>query len=284
MRRVVAISRRLGVTKVRLTGGEPLLRKGLVDFIVALKQIEGLTDISLTTNGILLAKMAEEIKAAGIKRINVSLDSLNGEKYAHMTGGGDLARVLAGIYLAHDLGIAPIKINSVSIKGFNDDEILDFAALAWKNPFQVRFIELMPVGPRQDLEGGEFLSNEEVFKTIAGRYRLTEQIPPRGENAGPARIYRMAGGRGEIGFISPLSHVFCGSCNRLRLTADGSLLSCLLSPEGIELKRHLRAGLDDEELTLLVKKAVLIKPGRHLLDREEGRMRKCGRPMNSIGG
>lgn len=282
--RVVRLAVGLGITKIRITGGEPLVRKGLVGFIRDLREIEGLTDISLTTNGVLLAPLAAEIHRAGIRRINISLDSLDEAKYARITGGGDLRAVQAGIEEARRLGFDPIKINNVAIRGFNDDEILDFAEMACRNPFQVRFIELMPVGPAGPLGDGNYLSNHVVRGIIEGSYRL-EELNSRGPgNAGPARIFRIEGGRGEIGFISPLSHTFCDSCNRLRLTADGSLLSCLLYPDGIDLKGSLRGGCSDEKLGELLKRAIMVKPMQHQASHDPGQVKKCGRHMYRIGG
>ncbi|MDI6726531.1 MAG: GTP 3',8-cyclase MoaA [Smithellaceae bacterium] len=282
--RVIRAAVRLGITKVRLTGGEPLVRRGLADFIRTLGEIENLTEISLTTNGILLASMADEIRRAGIKRINISLDSLDKGKYARITGGGDLQAVLDGIDEACRLGFSPIKINNVAIKGFNDDEILDFAGLARERPFQVRFIELMPFTGDGQVETGDYLSNQIVREVIEGRYGLQE-IQRQGENnSGPARIFRLNGGMGEIGFISPLSHLFCDSCNRLRLTSDGTLLSCLLYPDGIDLKESLRRGCSDEELAKLLQKAIIVKPMKHQISPIGGRIKKCGRQMYNIGG
>ncbi len=282
--RIVRLAVGLGITKIRVTGGEPLLRRGLTGFIRDLSQIEGLADISLTTNGILLAPMAAAIRQAGIRRINISLDSLDKAKYARITGGGELRAVLAGIEEAKRLSFDPIKINNVAIRGFNDDEILDFADLAFNNPFQVRFIELMPVGPTGSLGNGNYLSNLVVREIIGGRYRLQETNLQGNGHAGPARIFRIEGGRGEIGFISPLSHTFCDSCNRLRLTADGSLLSCLLYPDGIDLKKTLRGGCSDENLSELLKRAIMVKPMQHQASHDPGQVKKCGRHMYRIGG
>ncbi len=281
--RIVRLAVGLGITKIRITGGEPLVRKGLLSFIRELGEIDGLNDISLTTNGVLLAPMAADIWRAGIRRINISLDSLDELKYARITGGGDLRAVRSGIEEARRLGFNPIKINNVAIRGFNDDEILDFAKMAFQNPFQVRFIELMPVGPTGCMGNGNYLSNLAVREIIAGPYRLQETLSTGG-NAGPARIFRIEGGQGEIGFISPLSHTFCDSCNRLRLTADGYLLSCLLHPDGIDLRGSLRGGLSDDNLTELLKRAIMVKPMQHRASHDPGQVKKCGRHMYRIGG
>lgn len=282
--RVIRMAVRLGITKVRITGGEPLVRKDLAGFIRNLGEIAGLTDISLTTNGILLAPMAAELRQAGIKRINISLDSLDRGKYARITGGGNLQAVLDGIQEAHRLGFAPIKINNVAIKGFNDDEILDFAGLAREKPFQVRFIELMPFTREGQAQNGNYLSNRIVREVIEGRYDLCGVDRQAENNSGPARIFRLKGGAGEIGFISPLSHLFCDSCNRLRLTSDGTLLSCLLYPNGIDLKKSLRRGCSDEELALCLQEAIIVKPKEHQIGSDDARVKKCGRHMYDIGG
>ncbi len=279
--RVIDVAAKMGVEKVRITGGEPLVRRGLPGFIARLKIVEGLRDISLTTNGILLERAAAELFFAGVKRINISLDSLNADMYTHITRGGDLAAVLRGIDAAHRIGFAPIKINVVVIKGINDSEVLDFAKLTLDNPYQVRFIELMPFGASG---GARYLSNEIVMERIGGEYRL-EPVSGHGQGTeGPARVYRIAGGKGEIGFISPLSHSFCSSCNRLRLTADGHLRACLLMDEEIDLKTALRAGCSDEDIERLIREAVLKKSQRHEAARDDGKLKKCAKQMVSIGG
>ncbi len=282
--KIVAAAVETGISKIRITGGEPLVRKGIIEFISHLREIEGIKDISLTTNGILLASFAEAIYRAGIKRINISLDSLRKEKYRRITGGGDLDAVLEGIEEARRLGFSPIKINAVVVKGFNDDEILDFAGLAVSEPFQVRFIELMPLGEKTATDNGNYLSNEIVHKTITGKYLLEPLARDDAGTDGPARIYKISGGRGEIGFISPLSHNFCHLCNRLRLTSQGRLLSCLLYPEEIDLKGPLRAGCTGEELAFLIRRAVMVKPVKHQISCDRADLKKCRREMSKIGG
>lgn len=275
----------LGLTKVRITGGEPLVRRGLVDFIAQLAVIPGLNDISLTSNGMLLEEYARPLFQAGVKRINISLDSLNADKFSEITRGGDLASVLRGIEAVHQAGFHPIKINAVAIKGVNDDEILDFAQLSIHKPFQVRFIELMPIGRQAGLsyEGG-FLSNDVIFARINNIYPL-EAVKVEGDSiAGPARIYRIAGGRGEIGFISPISHHFCGDCNRLRLTADGLLRACLLQDKEISLRDGLRNGSTDEELKEVISSVIAGKPKQHDISREDHYLKKCAKEMSSLGG
>jgi GTP 3',8-cyclase len=280
--RVVKETVKMGISKVRITGGEPLVRRGVVDFFRSLKSIEELDDISLTTNGVLLGRYAEHLVQAGMKRINISLDSLKSERYASITRGGDLQAVLQGIEAVHALGMAPIKINVVVVKGFNDDEVLDFARLTCEKPYQIRFIELMPLGSSHVHNAGKFLSNEIVRKQIESVYGLS---PINGNNRdGPARLYRLAGGPGTIGFISPVSHHFCNTCNRLRLTADGHLRACLLSDVETNLKEPLRAGCSDLELHQLIKTTLDLKPLSHGMMEGHGRAKKCLKEMSAIGG
>ncbi len=282
--RIVKVAVALGVAKVRITGGEPLVRRGLVGFITRLAAIPGLQDISLTSNGMLLEKFAAPFFQAGIKRINISLDSLNAAKYAEITRGGNLQSVLRGIEAVHQAGFHPIKINAVAIKGINDDELLDFAQLSIDKPFQIRFIELMPMGRAGLSYKGEFLSNEVIFDMINNVYPL-EPLKEEGNLvAGPAHMYRIAGGRGKIGFISPISHNFCGNCNRLRLTADGSLRACLLQDKEISLRHVLRNGYSDDVLKELITGVIADKPKQHDISHEDHHLKKCVKEMSALGG
>jgi len=282
--RIVAASVKVGIAKVRVTGGEPLVRRGVVAFIRSLGSVGGIDDISLTTNGILLEACAQPLFTAGIKRINISLDSLDAAKYAGITRGGDLQAVLRGIAAAHRAGYSPIKINTVTIKGFNDDEILDFARHTIDMPYQVRFIELMPLGEAGACNDGRYLSNELVRETIGNAYELEPLNGSRNAVDGPARLYRIAGGRGAIGFISPVSEHFCDSCNRLRLTADGHLRACLLSDDEVDLKGPLRSGCSDNDLQELIKATVAKKPMKHGMIHDGNAIRKCRKDMSAIGG
>jgi cyclic pyranopterin phosphate synthase len=283
--RVIKTAVQTGIVKVRVTGGEPLVRKGIVDFLASLKQIDGLKDITLTTNGILLENFAERLFNAGIRRINISLDSLNAEKYASITRGGNLKAVLGGIDKVEKAGFSPIKINVVVIKGVNEDEVLDFAKIAIEKPYQVRFIELMPVGEVGADNNDKYVSNDSVMEKIE-KYNILEPASSPGDNTdGPARIYSIQGGRGKIGFISAVSHNFCESCNRLRLTADGHLRACLLSDEEIDLKDPLRSGCSDSELEDLIKTIIAKKPTRYDTSiSDKVHFKKCVRDMRSIGG
>jgi cyclic pyranopterin phosphate synthase len=282
--RIVRVAVGTGIKKIRITGGEPLVRRGVVDFIASLKTIPDLRDISLTTNGTLLAEFAGKLFHAGVKRINISLDSLNPEKYERITRGGDLNAVLKGIDEVHRIGFSPIKINIVAIKGFNDDEILDFAKLSMNKPFQIRFIELMTLGHTDLDRDSKYLSNDVTREKIRERYSLEPVDGERKRIDGPARIYRIAGSAGQIGFISPVSHQFCHSCNRLRLTSDGHLRACLLSDEEVNLKGALRDGCSDDYLAKLIIGAIAKKPIRHDLACDEGHIKKCMKDMSIIGG
>jgi cyclic pyranopterin phosphate synthase len=282
--RIIRIATGEGITKVRITGGEPLVRRGVVEFIASLRSIPELADISLTTNGILLEPFAEPIFTAGIGRINVSLDSLNAEKYAAITRGGDIAAVLKGIRKAREVGFTPIKINIVAVRGFNDDEIADFARLTFDHPYQIRFIELMRLGHAGIENNGRYISNSLVMERVRAA-GVIEPVSGSGqESDGPARIYRLQGGLGEIGFISPVSRHFCHSCNRLRLTADGHLRACLLSDEETDLKGPLRAGCSDAEIGALIRRTIARKPRQHELSCDEGHVKKCMKEMTAIGG
>jgi len=282
--RIIKEAVQMGITKVRITGGEPLVRRGVVDFFRSLHSIAGLDDISLTTNGIFLGHYAESLARAGMKRINISLDSLRPERYASITRGGNLQYVLRGIEAVHALGMTPIKINVVVVKGFNDDEVVEFARLAHAKPYHVRFIELMPLGSSYIQNDGKYLSNDTVKARIEKHFTLTALRDNDSGKGGPASLFRPAGGAGIIGFISPVSHHFCISCNRLRLTADGHLRACLLSDDETNLKEPMRSGCSDSELQQLIKSTLELKPLRHGITDEPGRARKCLKEMSAIGG
>lgn len=282
--RVITQAAKMGFIKVRLTGGEPLVRRGFVDFAASLRKIKGLQDISLTTNGILLNDCAQEIFDAGVNRVNISLDSLNKEKFFQITGGGNLDDVLRGIDAAEKAGFAPIKINTVVIRGFNDHEALDFARLAMSKPYQIRFIELMPISQVNLNQPKEFMPNIQLLDEIRRHFKLEDQTKKKKQTDGPARIFKLAGGAGEIGFINPVSDHFCATCNRLRLTADGKLRACLLNEAEIDLKEALDRRCSDDELAELIARAILLKPEKHDLDCSDRHLKKCHRDMSDIGG
>ncbi len=258
--RLVRIGVRLGIVKVRVTGGEPLVRKGALDFLKKLCRIEGLEDVSLTTNGVLLADSLDEIAEAGIRRINISLDTLDRKTYHRITGKDEFARVWEGIMQAHQKGFSPIKLNIVVLNGINDHELVDLARLSLEYPFHIRFIEYMPIG-QTPVSRAEPLLYEQVRFRIA---KLGELIPlQKGGLDGPASRFRFKNAPGEIGFISAVSHHFCDPCNRLRLTADGRIRPCLLSGISEDIKSPLRAGLLDEDLAQIFIKAAERKPRHH---------------------
>jgi cyclic pyranopterin phosphate synthase len=243
--RLIRVAAQAGVRKIRVTGGEPLMRRGVVDFLARLSKISGITEVCLTTNGLLLADMAEDLWKAGLRHLNVSLDTLKEERYREITGEYRLHQVLAGVERALCLGFQPLKINFVVLKGLNDDEVHDFAELARTRPLQVRFIEFMPTTEPQRW-ARHFLPMAEVRQRLADLGTMKEV--PSGATAGPARIVRPPGFTGTLGFISSVSEHSCSRCNRLRLTAAGRLRPCLFAPRELDLKTPLRQGAGDEEL------------------------------------
>jgi cyclic pyranopterin phosphate synthase len=269
---IVRAASKLGIDKVRLTGGEPLIRKGLLKLIENLAQIKGLKDLSLTTNGILLQEYARDLKRAGLTRVNVSLDSLDREKYRRITRGGHLDDVLEGIRLAREVGLTPLKLNIVLIGGFNDDEIEDFVNLTLTNDLEVRFIELMPVGEAQTWRKSSFIPNETVLEKVP---RLIP-LPFKGHGT-VARLYKLPSGKGKVGLISPISSHFCSYCNRIRLTADGKLKPCLHSNQEVSLKNA-----HPDELLRLMFEAIKAKPAKHHISAYKASQTK--RNMNEIGG
>jgi len=261
----------LGVRKIRLTGGEPLVRRGMVELCRRLRAIPGLGELDLTTNGILLPEMAADLKAAGVDRVNISLDTLDADKYRRVTRGGSLEKALAGIQAAKAAGLCPIKLNCVLIGGFNDDEIPALAALTVDEPVEVRFIELMPIGDVEGFGPEAYLPCEAVLE------RLPRLVPAEGSGR-VAERYRLPGAAGAVGLIRPLSHSFCAYCDRLRLTADGQLKPCLHSSEEIPLR-----GLHGEALRRQLERAILGKPARHGELSPSSRSGSI-RDMNQIGG
>lgn len=275
---VVRILSRKGVRKVRLTGGEPLVRRDIVKLVKALAQIGGLSDLSLTTNGVLLGRYAQDLKDAGLKRVNVSLDSLRPDRFAAITGYAAFHDVWDGIQKALEVGLSPVKINVVALKGMNEDEIEDFVRLTFELPLHVRFIEFMPVGGNP-WDSSMVLSCEDIRKKIEPLGNL--RPIPSNPLDGPARRFKFEGAKGEIGFISPLSSHFCKDCNRLRLTPDGKIRACLFSDEEVDLKTRLREK-GEEGVVDALREALAKKP--YIGVRDGFRFRKCQRGMNSIGG
>jgi cyclic pyranopterin phosphate synthase len=277
---LVRVSVRSGIRKVRLTGGEPLVRKDFIPFLEKLSAVEELKEITLTTNGVLLKEYAADIRNCGICRINISLDSLKPERFFHITRRDLFHKVWEGIEEAERLHFHPLKINVVAMKGINDDEVLDFARLTLDRPFHVRFIEWMPIGKNNNWTSEKFITAEELRTRIAALGDL--EPVERGAMDGPAERYRIEGARGEIGFISAVSSHFCDACNRLRLTAEGRLRGCLFSDREIDVKTPLREGKGDDHLAALLRRAIDEKP--HGPGRISSGPRKCIRQMSSIGG
>jgi cyclic pyranopterin phosphate synthase len=248
----------LGIEKIRVTGGEPLIRKGIPGFLSRLSGIPGLRQLVLTTNGLLLEEMAEELRSAGVQRLNISLDSLQPEAFASITRGGDLSRVLAGIAAAERCGF-PVKINMVVMRGVNDAEIVDFASLAIHKPYTVRFIEYMPVFKEKNWQS-LIVPGQEILDRIRERYTF---IPvDRGELSGPAREYRINEGAGAFGVIAPITGHFCEKCNRIRVTSTGIARGCLLSNTETDLKPYVRT-FDFHGLHEALRRIVTNKPGMH---------------------
>jgi cyclic pyranopterin phosphate synthase len=278
--RLVSVLVDLGVRDVRLTGGEPLVRRDLPTLVSMLRQIEGLRDLSLTTNGFLLERDAAALVAAGVDRFNVSLDSLQRDRFYAMTRRDALPQVLRGLHaLAAFPEAHPIKVNAVALRGFTEQEVLPFARMAREQPYEVRFIEFMPLDGDRAWTPEQVLTGDEIRAAIHERYPL-EPLPR--DPSATARVYRFADGRGRIGFINPVSEPFCGDCNRIRITAEGRLRTCLFSLRETDLRAPLRDGADDRELERVVRDAVWRKELKHRVN-EPGFVAPA-RTMSAIGG
>jgi cyclic pyranopterin phosphate synthase len=244
--RLAKLNIEFGVAKIRLTGGEPLVRQDLPVLVEKLAALEGLEDLCLTTNGALLSERIHALKAAGLQRINISIDSLDPVKFKRMTKRGDLSKVLNGIFAAKHAGMAPIKLNAVVERGVNDDDILPLVEFSRENGFAMRFIEYMDVGNANNWTSAKLVSKKEILEKIHARYPLREVGRDRG--SAPSVDYEFVDGRGDIGVIASVTEPFCGSCTRLRLTADGKLVTCLFSQVGHDVKALLRRGATDDDL------------------------------------
>lgn len=261
----------LGIKKIRITGGEPLVKRGIVKLCDAISAIEGVEELCITTNGTLLPKFGKELREAGVSRVNISLDTLDPDKYREITRVGELSEALAGIDAAFEAGFDKIKINNVLMGGFNDDEIGDFVRLTVDRPIEVRFIELMPIGGGMDFDRSGFISCQQVLSKVP-------ELEPLEHSEGVAVLYRLPGAKGRIGLIRPISCEFCGDCNKIRLTSDGMLKPCLHSDAELCIK-----GLQLDEMKEVMRNAVLQKPEmRDKLDADNPS--HAGRNMNSIGG
>jgi GTP 3',8-cyclase len=287
--RIAGLAAELGINKVRLTGGEPLARAGLHKLVKMLAGINGIDDISLTTNGALLKQHAVELKRAGLKRVNISLDSLSPAGFKRITRRDKLKDVLQGIETAKACGLNPVKVNMVVMRGINDNEVMDFARLTTTKGWHVRFIELMPFSPDNPPDGHSvggkanlqpsFVSVDEINERLKSMGKLEPSLPITGN--GPARYFRLQESTGTIGFIAPVSRHFCFSCNRLRLTAEGKLRPCLFSDHEVDLREPLRSGASDRELKEVITQAIQEKPQRHRLIRGRASEKRL---MSKVGG
>lgn len=270
---IVKVFTKLGIKKVRYTGGEPLILENIDELISGTAKIKGIKDISMTTNGLLLGERAESLKRAGLNRVNISLDTLDKDKYKQITRGGDLEKVLNAIDTCIRIDMAPVKINTVVMKGINDNEIGKFIDLARELPIQVRFIELMPIGEGAKLYEKHFMSSEEILKSFPNL------IPMANAKSSTAELYKEKGSKGNIGFISPLSCKFCSDCNKIRLTAIGNIKPCLHSLEEINIKEYIG---NEALLTSILKEAIFNKPMEHFLETEK--VSRSEKMMYQIGG
>jgi GTP 3',8-cyclase len=277
---LVRVAASVGVRTIRLTGGEPLVRRKLSRLIAAIASVPGIDDVALSTNGLLLEEQLPELVAAGLRRVNLSLDTLRPDRFADIARRPGLDAVLRAIDAAVRAGLTPLKLNCVVMRGKNDDELADFAALTRERPIYVRFIEVMPVHENLGLQRDAYVSSDEILERVSTIGELQPVPGPPGN--GPARYFAFPGAAGAVGVISPLSHDYCERCNRVRLTADGRLRLCLFGDYAVDLRSPLRRGATAEELAALLRSAMLIKPERHHLRLGESSSRM--RAFSEIGG
>ena len=278
--RIVGAAAKIGVRSIRLTGGEPLIRRGLERLVALIAATPGIDDIALSTNGLLLAEQASQLRDAGLTRVNVSLDTLREDRFTSIARRPGLERVLAGIDAAFAAGLGPLKLNCVVMRGQNDDEVGAFAELTRTRPLAVRFIEVMPVEENVAGHAADYVSATEILERIRGIAALHPVDGPPGN--GPARYYAFDGASGSVGVISPLSHDYCDTCNRVRLSADGRLKLCLFGDHFIDLRTPVRNGADDDELIGIFRGSMYVKPERHHLD--VGQTASAMRALSEIGG
>jgi cyclic pyranopterin phosphate synthase len=280
LEKVVRAAVETGFHKVRLTGGEPTLRQDIVDIVRRLANIDGVDQLVMTTNGYRLSYIAHDLAKAGLKRVNIHVDSLNKESISKIMRLGSFDKAWAGIEAAEKAGLTPIKLNAVITRGFNDDAAVELARLTLEKPWQIRFIELMPFAGPTEIQLEHYVSSDEI------KQRIEQTLGPlfevdEGKLEGEARVYRLASSEGTVGFISPISNPYCDDCNRLRLTADGRMRMCLLSDQEINFRNTLRGGGSHEELVALFKQAILVKPVGHEL---KFGVHPENRTMSQIGG
>ena len=270
----------LGIDKVRLTGGEPTIRKNVVEIVRGISETEGIRSVSMTTNGLLLSQLAQPLADAGLERVNISIDTLNPEKFKRITRWGKVNEVLDGINAAESAGLTPVKLNAVVVTGYNESDVVDLAELTIKNPWQVRFIEMMPFAGATDFQQTQMVTAAQFQEQIEAAFGPLEVVNG-GKLDGEARLFRLKNGVGNIGFISSVTMPFCASCTRARLTSDGILRMCLLREKEVDLLTPLRAGASLEELRTLILKTIWEKPWGHGL--EDGVI-PLNRVMSEIGG
>ncbi len=278
--RLVNLFARLGFDKFRLTGGEPTMRSGIVELVREIRRIPGVRALSMTTNGVLFSRLAEPLARAGLERVNFSLDTLDPARFRQLTRRGSIGDVWAGIQAAEDAGLLPIKVNTVVARGYSDEEIVDMARLTFEHPWQVRFIELMPFAGATEFQTSQVVSADELITRIEAALGALEPVNG-GKLDGEARIFRLAGSRGTIGFINTITQPFCSTCTRARLTADGRLRLCLLCEDEADLLTPMRSGASDGELRRLVVDGIWRKPWGNRL--REGKF-PLNRIMSEIGG
>ncbi len=269
---------KLGFDKIRLTGGEPTIRANIVDIVRGISSVPGIRSLSMTTNGVLLPKLAVPLKEAGLQRVNISIDTLEPDKFHRLTRWGKLEDVWKGILAAEEAGLTPVKLNAVIVKGYNEEDVIDLAAQTLEKPWQMRFIEMMPFAGATDLQTQQTITAAQIQNKIETEFGPLE---PAGKYDGEARIYRIHGAKGELGFISSITLPFCSECTRARLTADGVLRMCLLREKEIDLLTPLRSGASEDDLRQLILDGVWEKPWGHGLDQG---IIPLNRVMNQIGG
>lgn len=278
--RFVRLFTRLGFDKFRLTGGEPTVRPGVVDLVKDIAQTEGVRTLTMTTNGVLLSRLAKPLAEAGLQRVNLSLDTLDPQKYKYLTRGGDFQKFWDGLRAAEDTGLTPIKINSVIAKDHNEDDIIKLAELTFERPWQVRYIEMMPFAGATEFQQSQEIRSEEILSRLEQQFGTLDRVN-FGKLDGEARVYRVPGAIGTIGFIATVSHPFCETCSRARLTADGRLRMCLLRENEIDLLGPMRKGATDDELLTMIREGIWLKPWGHRLKYDEVPL---NRTMSQIGG